>query len=337
MRLIGKHSCAVIPLLIGLASPGAAQGDLESRIGDIVRPLLAEVPGLAVTVGMAGEIVYSEAFGHAALDPAQPATRATFFRVYSVSKPWTVAAGLRLAGKGVIDPQAPVHAYVPEFPEKGAPITMEQLATHRSGIRHYVGDEAWTNRVCASPADAFETFSADPLLFSPGSAEAYSTWGFVLLSAAMEAAARRPFADVMGSEVFGHAGMSAVAYGEAGKVAAARGYERDGNSWMDITMTTNPSCRWGGGGFLATADDLALFPMAALAGRLLPPELVALLFERQDGPVNHAGGSGPGGSAHVRTDTASDLVVAIAANTGGVQPLLREVSERIAAAVQRGR
>jgi CubicO group peptidase (beta-lactamase class C family) len=84
-----------------------------------------------------------------------------------------------------LDPAAPIQRYVPGFPDKGAPITALQLAEHTSGIRHYAGDdEARSQRHCADVTAAMEIFADDPLVHAPGRRETYSSWGYVLLSAA---------------------------------------------------------------------------------------------------------------------------------------------------------
>lgn len=330
MRSILAFPCLLAVVAWSLPSPVVAQPTPGERIGTIVRDALGEVPGLAVAVGRGGEIAFSAGFGRAAMDPERPVTPGTRFRVYSVSKPWTAAAGLRLAVAGRLDPEAPIS--VPGFPDKDAPITAYQLGTHSAGIRHYAEGEAETDRRCETVGEALEFFADDPLLFEPGTDRSYSTWGFVLLGAVLEQAAGEPFDAVMRREVFEPAGMASTVHAGIEPPEAARAYERMGDGWHDVTDSTDPSCKWGGGGYLSTAADLARFPLAALAGDLLPPSAVGLLFD--EGPVQGEGGSGPGGSSYVRTDLESDLVVAVTANAGGALETLRDVADRIAAAVE---
>ncbi|MDX1624160.1 MAG: serine hydrolase domain-containing protein [Gemmatimonadota bacterium] len=323
--------CVLVPLWLVTAPPIGAQETALSRLDEVVQPALERVPGLAVAVGEGGEIVHSRAYGRATLDPFRPMTPETRLRVYSVSKPWTVAAALRLVEEGRLNPASSIGSILPELPEHLASITPEQLATHASGIRHYEGEEASMDRRCDTVEDALGIFVDDPLLFPPGTDRAYSTWGFVLLGAVIEEAAGEPFAGVVRAQVLEPAGMDATVHAaSAGDEAIARAYERDGEGFEDVSGTTDPSCKWGGGGYLATAEDLARFPMAVTEG-LLPPDFARLLFERQEGSVNRAGGSGPGGSSFVRTDLESGLVVALAANAGGALEELRQVADAIAA------
>lgn len=315
------------------ARPAAAQSLPEGRIRAIARSALGEVPGLVVAVGRGGEVLWTGAYGRASLEPDRPATPATRFRVYSVAKPWTAAAGLRLAAEGRLDPRAPIS--VPGFPDKGVPITAYELATHSAGIRHYRDGEAEMNRTCDTVREALPIFADDSLLFEPGTDRSYSTWGFVLLGAVLEQAAGEPFDAVLRREVLDPAGMTATVHAGPPRPGAARAYDRDGKGgYRDVTDATSPSCKWGGGGYLSTAADLARFPLAALSGTLLSPAGTHLILDEEEGTVNWTGGSGPGGTAEVRVDVESGLVVTAVANVGGALGTLRDVTDRIAAAVE---
>jgi serine beta-lactamase-like protein LACTB len=323
-------------LLTGTAAvPCGAQELPAGEIRQIAESALADLPGLSVAIGIADSVIWTGGFGLASLDPEIPITPDTRFRVYSVSKPWTAAAGLRLVAAGRLDPQAPIQ--IPGYPDKGAPITAFQLATHRSGIRHYRDAEAETNRKCDTVAEAVELFANDPLLFTPGTDRSYSTWGFVLLGAVIEQAGGKPFDRMLHAEVLEPSGMAATVHALTPAPAAARAYEREpAGGYRDVSETSSPSCKWGGGGYLSTSSDLARFPLASLSGRLLPQSSVDLLFDVEQGPVDRAGGTGPGGSAYVRTDLESGLVIALASNVGGALATLQSVADRMAAAVESG-
>ena len=60
-----------------------------------------------------------------------------FFFLASISKPLAVTAAARLYEQGKLDLDAPISEYVKSWPEKHPPITVRQIASHTSGIRHY--------------------------------------------------------------------------------------------------------------------------------------------------------------------------------------------------------
>ena len=64
-------------------------------------------------------------------------------RIASISKCLTAVAAMQLWEDGLLDLDAPVQSYVPEFPikmyeEKEMKLTSRQLLCHMAGIRHYM-------------------------------------------------------------------------------------------------------------------------------------------------------------------------------------------------------
>lgn len=95
------------------------------------------LPAVSVAVMHHSALAWTGAFGHADRDARVRATPHTRFRVGSVSKALTSAAVGRLLERGQLDLDAPVGELVPEYPDKGHPITPRQFAAHPSGIPHY--------------------------------------------------------------------------------------------------------------------------------------------------------------------------------------------------------
>jgi CubicO group peptidase (beta-lactamase class C family) len=77
------------------------------------------------------------------------------------------------------------------------------LAARRAGIRPYHDDmEAINGTHYPSVTASLPPFADDPLVAAPGSRFGYSNSGYVLLSAAIDGAAREPFLEVMRKEAF---------------------------------------------------------------------------------------------------------------------------------------
>jgi CubicO group peptidase (beta-lactamase class C family)/D-alanyl-D-alanine dipeptidase len=95
------------------------------------------IPALSIALVDDQEIVWAKGFGVA--DPAtkRPATAETIHRVGSVSKLFTDIAVMQLVEKGLLDLDAPVEQYLPDFHPKNPfnkPITLRQLMAHHSGL-----------------------------------------------------------------------------------------------------------------------------------------------------------------------------------------------------------
>ncbi len=241
------------------------------------------VPGVAVSVFKDQAEVYRRAAGLADVKAGVEAAPDTRFRVYSTAKPLTAAAAFSLAESGVLDLEAPIGRYLPELPVDKRPITTRQLLAHRGGIRHYRDDE-WisvSSRQCMDPIEALSDFIDDPLIHAPGTATQYTSFGYVLVSAVLQAAAKAPFAEVMQQAVFAPAGMESMAI----EGVPVEGYpvadfylRKEGETSPFVSTSTkgiNASCKFGGGGFVGGARDLAAFGSALMDEQIISARTLA--------------------------------------------------------------
>jgi CubicO group peptidase (beta-lactamase class C family)/signal transduction histidine kinase len=242
----------------------------------------ARVPGVSVAVAAGGRIVWAEGFGWSRVEDGVPATAETIYQLGSVSKPLTAAGLMRLAERGAVDLDAPVQRYVPSFPDRGAPITLRQLAAHLGGIRHYeprdFGRPAQAN---ATVADRLAVFADDPLVAPPGTRHAYSSYGYVLLSAAMQSAARRDFPSLMRDEVFAPLGMESTGPLPAGDPRRAENYGAPrAGAWPPSPLDAR-SGMWAAASSWSSTPDLARFAAALLRPGFLRPESVEAMWTPQ--------------------------------------------------------
>jgi len=246
--------------------------------------LAPNIPGFALAVAVDGRIVWSEAFGYADLEAQRPATAATQFRIGSVSKPLTATAIAQLFETGKLDLDAPVQRYVPTFPEKGAPITTRLVGGHLAGLRHYQGDEFTLNRHFATVTEGLSIFEDDSLLSPPGTRFSYSSYGFNLLGAVVEGASREEFLAYMSRHVFKPLRMTATAPDKNDSLIPNRTsfYDRaEAGGGYTRSPTVDNSYKWGGGGFISTAEDLVRFGSALLQPGFLKAGTLELLFTAQ--------------------------------------------------------
>jgi CubicO group peptidase (beta-lactamase class C family) len=144
MKAVTKIRVLTIVLLLSLATVSYSQESHVLEAVVLIEEFMADTkaPGVAVSVGLNGRIVWSEGFGYVDVEQRVPAWPGiTLFRVGSVAKPMTAVAVGQLYEQGRLDLDAPIQDYVPSFTEKERPITTRQLAGHLAGIRHYQGDE----------------------------------------------------------------------------------------------------------------------------------------------------------------------------------------------------
>lgn len=306
-----------------------------------------DIPGISVCVGTTEKILWAEGFGFADLEAQLPVTIATKFRMGSVSKSITSLAVGKLVEEGKLDLDAPVQQYVTGFPAKKYSFTTRQLATHTAGIRHYGNNDplACPKRY-ANVQEGLSIFSQDSLLFKPGTAYNYSTYGYSLLSAVIETASHTDYLSYMQQAVFTPLGMTSTGADYSDKIVTnrVRFYEHQNKKLVNAAMVDN-SYKWAGGGLLSTPVDLVKLGEGLLKNTTLRKETVSLLFTPQllaDGKntqygfgwrigtdqrgrkVIHHGGLIDGGRTFLLLYPENDLIVAITANMSGVTINLQE-------------
>ncbi|HVE66502.1 MAG TPA: serine hydrolase domain-containing protein [Thermoanaerobaculia bacterium] len=300
-----------VALAIAFAVAATARAEVESvfqggsagtsRRQDVARSrkLLADVlelyPGTTVAVAIEDQLVWSAGFGFSNVKRQLPVRATTRFRIDRVSEALTAAALVRLADEGKLDLDAPVQRYVPEFPEKSHPLTPRLLAAHLAGFPTSLPPRS-VMRNCSRPEDAVRSFSTVPLSRIPGTRYLHSSPGYVLLSAVVAGACGQDFSSCIQEKVLRPAGMTATTLEDPRTPVSnsATPYER---GWFGILAAAKPvdnSCRWGAGGFVSTAEDLARFGIALLRGDIVRRESLPLLFSPQRSSAGESTGNGLG-------------------------------------------
>jgi len=240
---------------------------------------------MSVAVAVDGKLVWAEGFGLADLEQCVPATPKTKFRIGSTSKPLTSAGAALLYEQKRLDLDAPIQRYVPSFPDKGYVITTRQLLGHLAGIRHYNAADGDKENLDTyhSVIESLKRFKDDPLVAPPGTKWRYSTYGYVLASAAIEGASGQDFLSFMHDKLFLPLGMQDTVADENDKVISnrARWYYLTSDGSYRNSPYADLSYKWAGGGFLSTAEDLVRFGSALLKPGFLKQETLEMIFSPQ--------------------------------------------------------
>jgi serine beta-lactamase-like protein LACTB len=242
------------------------------------------LPGLSVAVGINGEVVWAEGFGFADLENRVPVAPGMRFRIGTASMVLTSAAVGLLLEKKLLDLEDEIQMHVPEFPKKEWPVKLRQVLGHLAGVRTDGGDEGplYSQR-CQRPVEALKVFADLSLLFEPGTSYRYSSYGGILVSAAVETAAGEPFLAFMREQIFEPLGMDDTTADsmEQPIVDSATPYfpryAADPKYGLHLMRDIDLSCYAGAGAFLSTPTDLVRFGMAINGGKLLKPATVQML------------------------------------------------------------
>lgn len=294
---------AVLAVVLLSATSGLAQAQLSSteiaRLDSVVRAAVAEhqVVGLQVAVGIGDAVAWASGYGMADLEHEVPVTSETRFRTASISKWMTATAAMRLVEQGKLDLDTPVQAYCPTYPEKRWSVTTRYLLMHRAGVRHYWGaneeprdtpeerarlserqeeERLWMSVRYTGVIRPLERFKDDSLLFEPGTAYRYTSFGYRLVGCVLQGAGGSTYSELMDGLVFGPAGMTHTVDDDAYAIipGRARGYTHTPGGHLRRSRFRDVSENLPAGGHLSTASDLVRFALAFNAGRLVTRESV---------------------------------------------------------------
>jgi CubicO group peptidase (beta-lactamase class C family) len=294
----------LIALLLSLALAGtsALAQDVSTRLSDYMeaRTGLGQFSG-SVLVARHDTVLMSKAFGYASLELAVPNTTASRLRAASITKQFTALAILQLRDAGRLSLSDPISKYVDSSPPQWAPVTIEHLLRHSSGIPDYeealeLGSEAYAAFMVSTSNDKriLSEARAKALDFPPGTKFRYSNTGYMLLSQIIEKVSGRSYADYMESKIFRPAGMSRTNILRADGFApgAATGYTTSGNIPLDSTVGGIPLLKGlskpvasidvsglhGDANMLTTPEDLNTWLQALRGSALAKRSTVAEMF-----------------------------------------------------------
>lgn len=295
IRVSGFQGRAAAWLLLLLLLPMSGAMAAASAAAEAARSYLERwqaesgAPGVSAAVSVAGELVFSGGVGVSDLESGMPQNGRSVHNIGSISKTQAVVAILQLVELGKVRLDAEVQEYVPWFPKKQRPVTVRQVLTHTSGIRHYRDDEfepgeLWMFRHYDRVEESARRWRDDPLVFDPGTRWMYSSFATNLLQAIVEAASEEPFEDYLSRHLWRPAGMADTRFDIPSRIVPrrGRGYERNRQTGLlENAVAEDVSYKFAGGGMLSTDEDLCRFGSALNSGRLLKPATLKEMYRLQ--------------------------------------------------------
>lgn len=225
---------AVITSANDIAISGELSAQRRAQIDDVFKEYDTPVsPGCAVGVMRNGHLAYARGFGLADLERGVRITPATLFDLASTSKQFTAGAVLLLAQDGKLSLSDAVRKYVPELPDYGAPITIDHLIRHTSGLRDYIPQMSLIglDEAAVSNEQTLALIARQRQLnFPSGSRYEYSNTGYFLLSVIVKRMSGKSLAEFARERILLPLGMTQGRYQEEYDMiipGRALGYARD--------------------------------------------------------------------------------------------------------------
>jgi CubicO group peptidase (beta-lactamase class C family) len=218
--------------------------------------------GVSVAIWHKGQLI-TPSYGMADLEMKKAITANTKFDIASMSKQFTVMSILLLEEEGKLSVKDDIRKYLPELPDYGVSITIDQLMAHTSGLRDHfllmeLSDDCGTNTTISND-DVLRLLSRQKTLnFKPGTQQIYCNSGYVLLAIIVERVSKMSFPKFTKKKIFNPLKMYRSAFIDSPTFLAnncAKGYiyNREDSCYVKVP---NQSTATGGTGMTTTASDL---------------------------------------------------------------------------------
>jgi CubicO group peptidase (beta-lactamase class C family) len=226
------------------------------------------VPGASLAVLRDGEID-AVASGILNLDTGVEATTDSLFQIGSITKVWTTTVVMRLVEEGLVELDAPLRTYVPEFAVSDASVadrvTIRHLLSHSSGVD---GDNfSDTGRGDDALEKYVATCASLRQVHPVGATMSYCNTGFTLLGRVIEVVTGQVWDAVMRERLFEPLQLTHTATlpEDVLRFRAAMGHIQPGDELVTAPMWALPRTAGPAGAICSTASEVVRFAQLHLA------------------------------------------------------------------------
>lgn len=244
-------------------------------------------PGAVLLVARGGTIVLSEAMGLENTATGRALTLDSPVELGSISKQFAAYAVAMLVAQGKLRLEDPVQTYLPEMPDYGAPITIQHLLEHTSGLRDWDGLFALTGKNIEDGITLDDVVAMairqGALTAPPGKEQRYTNTGYVLLAAIVQRVTGQPFDSWIKANVFAPLGMRSCSFEHRAGVPA-RVVSYRASYPVPVAETTARLTTMGSSGLTCSAHDLLIWLKNYRGASLGGPAVQRLVTQRAAAP-----------------------------------------------------
>jgi CubicO group peptidase (beta-lactamase class C family) len=264
-----------------------------------------QVAGVGALLIRHSEEGYCKSFGMRDIEKSLPMQNDSMYRIFSMTKTFTIVAAMTLYEKGLFKLHDPIAEFLPVFAspqvarhdERGiiktipanGPITFEHLFTMTSGIP-YPGMDSYSGQAFAelqskitgqmNAAQIVDMVAQIPLCFHPGE---FWMYGFShdVLGRLIEVLSGKTLGNYLSETILGPLGLSDTAFfvptEKQGRLSKAYTFTEQGLAEKkDLTpvLTVPPVFESGGGGLISTLQDVGRYALTLLNNGKLDGERI---------------------------------------------------------------
>lgn len=259
-----------------LLAQGTISPELKTTVDAAVADVMTKtsVPSASVGIVQGGKVIFTQAYGHARLDPPMAATAEMRYAIGSISKQFTVACILLLQQEGKLSIDDPLSKYFPEL-TRSKDVTIRNILTHTSGYQDYAPQDytipAWTKPTTADKI--IHEWATKPLDFEPGTQYQYSNTNFNIAGLIVEKASGEKFWPFLQRRVLKPLGLNnTIDLDTEHSKLEPTGYMRNALGPLRPAIMEAPGWYFADGEMAMPVGDLLTWDISLMNQSLLAPE-----------------------------------------------------------------
>lgn len=246
-------------------------GEIAALVDPIVDVAAADGFGGQVSIIKDGTLAYSRAAGFADDNGAAPVRRDTLYQVASLTKYFTAVLVLGAVGEGKLDLAQDAATLFPNSDLATRDFTLDDLLSHRSGLRSTYAAESESD-----PANAIAAIARANAENRKDGDFHYSNDAYDLLAILLERVYGKPHEAIFREKIAGPTRLAKIGFWGEGRIEdpdyRGQPLQREGDN-----LRRRNYGMLGSAGLLISADDLVRFELALSRGDILAPDLLAKL------------------------------------------------------------
>ena len=278
-----KKAFLLIIAIICAVTTLFAQQHLDQKIAALIQKSvdLYRFNG-SILVCKNGKIVFEKGYGFQDIQNKIENTPNTIFQVGSMTKQFTAAVVLKLAGQRKLSLDDKISIYFPDL-KRGDEITIKNLLTHTSGLSEIFRDTLFIkeNKQNSISKEKLLSFFIDkPLYFTPGTQYSYCNSGYILLGLIIEKVSGKTYEQNVRDYILKPLKMTHSGFDFAGLKSKhkALGYIRFSRLESISSMPWDSTATYSAGSLYSTANDLYLWHKGLIDNKVLTKESIAKAY-----------------------------------------------------------
>ncbi|MAM71201.1 MAG: hypothetical protein CMP91_08685 [Gammaproteobacteria bacterium] len=237
--------------------------------------------GLSIGVTRGDEVLLKKSYGYANLEWQVPMPMDAVHEVGSLTKQFTSVAVLQLAEQGLVNLDADIGEYLPDFDTQGRRVSVRRLMDHTSGIQGIteIPEFFELSTQAGERTEVFRMLEEYPFEFEPGFAQIYNNSAYMLLGHIIERVSGQGYAEYLEENVYPLAGLENTTYCSNTEIVRnkATGYQYTPDGFQ-MARYHDHTWPYSAGSLCSTVSDILSWNHALHQGEVLSQDMYEVLI-----------------------------------------------------------